>query len=57
MGRGLTALLKSGGKVREDASGTNVSPEIKRSEIGYIWVRFPRTGILAKLWHFFEEKK
>ena len=22
-----------------------------------IWVRFPRTGILAKMWSFFEKKK
>ena len=33
------APLKSGGKVEEDASGTNVSSEIKRSEIGYICIK------------------
>ena len=22
----------------------------------YIWVRFPRTGIMAKMWSFFEKK-
>ena len=33
------AELESDGKVREDASGTNVSSEIKRSEIGYICIK------------------
>ena len=29
----------------------------KEGALPYIWVRFPRTRILAKMWHFFEKSR